>query len=316
MAAATAVYGQAIISNGTIGMGVDINGQLNIPGPASAQGTTYYGLRFLPTNNEATAPGCICEGWGAADAGLAVTGWADNAAAPSVGVGLTPISFASTASTATTVSEVGSILRVTHEFKPSATPNLYEVTVSLENISGGNLSDIRYTRAMDWDVEPTAFNEFSTIQGATAATAVLYSDNNGFEIPDPLGSRSSFGYPNVDFIDAGPADHGAVFDFGFGALADGDTFSFKIFYGAAATELEALAALGVVGAEVYSFGQPNLPGGPDIGAPNTFIFAFKGVGGVIIVDPPVVPEANTHAAGIALAGLVGASIWRRRQARK
>ena len=30
------------------------------PGPA--------GLTFLPTGNEATAPGCLCEGWGAADA--------------------------------------------------------------------------------------------------------------------------------------------------------------------------------------------------------------------------------------------------------
>ncbi|MCX7594124.1 MAG: hypothetical protein N2235_10250, partial [Fischerella sp.] len=60
----------AIISNGTIQLGVNQEGHLNVPGgtPSSGSGTTSVGLRFLPTNADGTAPGCLCEGWGVADA--------------------------------------------------------------------------------------------------------------------------------------------------------------------------------------------------------------------------------------------------------
>ncbi|WP_437949546.1 DNRLRE domain-containing protein [Sorangium sp. So ce296] len=77
--------------------------------------------------------------------------------------------------------------------------------------------------------------------------------------------------------DAGPRDHGALFDFNFGALAPGESKVFKTFYGAAGTEDDALSALSAVGAEAYSFGQPNTAGGPDLGEPNTFIFAYASV---------------------------------------
>ena len=60
--------------------------------------------------------------------------------------------------------------RVTHEFAPSpGTPNLYEIKVTLENIGAATLPDVRYTRLMDWDVEPTAFEEFVTIQRRRSA---------------------------------------------------------------------------------------------------------------------------------------------------
>ncbi len=53
----------AIISNGLIQLGVNEQGHLNVPGGtrSSGSGTTYVGLRFLPTNAEAIAPGCLCE---------------------------------------------------------------------------------------------------------------------------------------------------------------------------------------------------------------------------------------------------------------
>jgi type IV pilus assembly protein PilY1 len=93
-------------------------------------------------------------------------------------------------------------------------------------------------------------------------------------------------YEDTNFTDVGPFDHGASFTFGFGALAAGATKTFSIFYGAAASEAAALAALAAVGAEgIYSFGQPSgarIPGFP------TFIFGFGGVGA-----PPIVPEPAT-----------------------
>ena len=159
-APAGAVLGEpAIISNGTIQLGINPEGELNVPGTVpSSGGTLPVGLRYLPTNAEATAPGCLCEGWGAADAISAVSGSAN------IDVGgvqnLTPVSFDTTASTAVSVTDVGPAgaaptLRVTHDYHPSAVPNLYEVTVTIQNTSAATVTP-RYRRVMDWDIEPTA----------------------------------------------------------------------------------------------------------------------------------------------------------------
>jgi hypothetical protein len=264
----------AIIANGTIQLGVWDEGHLNVPGGVpSLGGTTEVGLRFLPTGAEATAPGCLCEGWGAADAISGVTGFANES---TDGVqNMTVMSFTFTATTAVSVVRIGTTLEVTHNYHPSITPNLYDVDVTIKNISAAAV-DLRYRRVMDWDVEPTAFSEFSTISGTAAASAVLFSSNNGFASANPLSGPSDLGATG-DFTDVGPADHGALFDFGFGSLAPGASRAFTTFYGAAGNEAGALAALAAVGSSVYSLGQPS-SSDPKVGTPNTFIFAFQGVG--------------------------------------
>nr|RNJ65358.1 MAG: PTPA-CTERM sorting domain-containing protein [Leptolyngbya sp. IPPAS B-1204] len=291
----------AIIDNGTIQLGVDDFGQLNIPGPPSAVGTPSVGLRFLPTNNEATAAGCLCEGWGVADSISSVAAWANN---NSGSANLILKSFSSTTDSATSiVANTTGIFEVTHKYIPdSRTPYLYRAEVTIKN-TGSNAVDLRYRRVMDWDIEPTPFSEFSTIQGTAGASNVLFASNNGFAGSNPLEGSSSLGATG-DFTDVGPFDHGALFDFGFGLLEAGKSFSFDIFYGAAPTETLALSALAAVGAEVYSFGQP--AGGAESGEPNTFIFAFKGVGG-----SPVVP-IPTPALLPGLIGL-GLTVWRKRK---
>ena len=282
-APAGAVLGEpAIISNGTVQLGINPEGELNVPGiePSSQTGTTNVGLRYVPTGAEATADGCLCEGWGAADAISNVSGSAN------ISVGgvsnLTVESFDTTPTTAVSVTDVGTTLRVTHDYHPSAVPNLYEVTVTIQNTSAATVTP-RYRRVMDWDVEPTAFSEFVTIGGTAGAANVLFANDNGFASADPLVS----GAPEIAFtgdaVDNGPNDHGALFDFGFDNLAPGGSVTFKTYYGGAATEAEANAALGAVGAEVFSYGQPSTPDGPTLGTPNTFIFAFAGVGGVAVV---------------------------------
>jgi hypothetical protein len=206
------------------------------------------------------------------------------------------VSFDTTASTALSVVTIDDTLRVTHDYHPSTeTPNLYEVTVTIENISGHALTDIRYRRVMDWDIEPTPFYEFVTIKGGNA-TALLFDSNNGFESANPLGTRSDIGFTG-DFTDAGPNDHGALFDFGFGALADGDSTVFNIFYGGAASEAAAEEAINQVGAEVFSIGEPSTEDGPTLGTPNTFIFAFGAVGGDPIFSPIAVDDTLTTASG-------------------
>jgi len=282
-----------VISNGLVQLGINPEGQLNVPGgsPSSGTGTTFVGLRYVPTNAEATAPGCLCEGWGVADATSGVSGYA-NVAVDGV-VNLDFKGFFRTASSAVSVVQVGSTFRVTHDYHPSASPNLYEATVTIQNTSDHD-TDVRYRRVMDWDVEPTAFNEFVsvvTIAGAERAKNVLFSSDDGFASANPLSGPSSIDFVG-DAIDSGPDDHGALFDFGFGTLKPGEKVAFNIYYGAAATEPEANAALGAVRAEVYSYGQPNCPSfrcpdvnGPRDGKPNTFIFAFSKVGGAPVQPP-------------------------------
>ena len=300
----------AIIDNGTVQLGINPEGHLNVHGPASSGGVAFVGLRFVPTNNEATAPGCLCEGWGVANAaaGDQFSGYANvSTDGGVVGLVVQPGTGVTVPTGHTKAESVGSAfksivtttngrLKVTHDYHPSASSNLYQVDVTIENIGVDPIGDLRYRRVMDWDVEPTAFNEFVTGKKGTATDLTFFS-NNGFATANPLVPGGNlFTCPvNGDFEDCGPADHGALFDFSFGTLAPGGNKAFRIFYGAAATEAAAMAALAAVGAEAFSFGQPNTIGGPTLGTPNTFIFAFAGIGGT-----PVIPAAiiTTAASGL------------------
>ncbi len=166
---------------------------------------------------------------------------------------------------------------------------------------------------------PTEFHEFVTIIGTATTTELEESGNNGFNTANPLGGYDltdsgglSIVKHNEDFEDAGIDDHGAYFRFNFGDLGPGEKKEFSIFYGAGDNEAAALASLGAVGAELYSLGQASgtdlfSAGGPVQNDATTFAFGFKGVGGIIILPPPGVPDAGSTFGllGMALAGLVG-----------
>jgi len=304
-------HAAAVISNGTVRLGVNDLGQLNFSG---------VGLANVATGNDSTVAGCECEGWGAAISSLSVAGFANNSSGIG-GLGL--VSFSSTASTATSVvnvlNGVTPMLLVTHSYHPSTNAVLYQVDVSIKNVSGADLvaGDLLYRRVMDWDIAPTVFHEFVTMSGVPASLGVANGNNvrhtgdNGFANANPLSadsvSRLGCAPVNSNFTDCGPGDHGAIFDFEFEALANGATREFTTFYGSALTETAMLAALADVGAGLFSLGEPNTSTGPTLGEPNTFAFGFGGAGGVLEPPPgpnPTVPEPGTLALlGVALAGL-------------
>ena len=278
--ASNAFAAGAVVNNGTVRIGVNDYGDLNYYDGVNYPGafTSTVGLRYMPTGKESTADGCTCEGWGVGDARTHQWAGANTVFGRN---NLSIVSFSHTADSAVSVTKMGSTLQITHDYHPSAqTPNLYEVTVSIKNISSTNV-DLRYRRTMDWDIEPTPFAEYVTNNGGTASALLLVSDN-GFADENPFNNP---GGVQGNITDNGPADHGANFDFGFGTLAPGDTKTFQTYYGGAGTEADMLAALGAVGAEAYSLGEPSSPGGKDLGVPNTFAFAFKGVGGKPIIKP-------------------------------
>lgn len=315
--------GAAIITAGNVSLGVDTLGQLNVGGGMpDVAGTSEVGVRWISPEGdqyESTSHGCLCEGWGVSLDGT-TSGYANNSAGSG---GLTSLSFTNTATAASSVTQItGTDVQVTHSFALAAeTDNLYRVTVTVANTGATDVGDVTYRRAMDWDTSPTPFSEYVTIKG-TATTALLTgSSDDGFVTSDPLVALTSdlagCGI-TTDFTACGPYDHGAAFDFNLGTLLAGEAYTFDIFYGGAANKTAALTALGAVGAELYSFGWSSLDANQDgwvDGDPTrrtpTFIFAFKGVGGEVVVPPATVP---VPAAGLLLIGGLGAlTLGRRRR---
>lgn len=188
--ASASAFSGAVVDNALFQLGINPEGHMNLPGagsPSAGTGTTTVGLRYVPENDEVLAPGCLCEGWGVGDRLGGVSGWAsgDYGISPNLSV----VDFHAGAifpdvDTATSIVEIGDVFRVRHDFAPSQfTPNLYQILVTVENISASPV-DLVYRRKMDWDVEPTAFDEYVTIQGSS--DFLEYSSNDGFGDPDPL----------------------------------------------------------------------------------------------------------------------------------
>ena len=192
----------AVISNGTVQLGVTELGSLNYdcagnadsgcPAPSATEGVEEVGLRFVPLNIDSTSPGCLCEGWGIADATSGLTGFANEAAGDA---NLTVDSFTSPSADraicTVTVSDPalpGSRMRVTQDYQPSTvSPNIFIDTVTVTNTGTNPLNDLRYRRVMDWDIEPTAFDEYVTSKGTSAQ--LLFNSDDGFASSDPLSSR-------------------------------------------------------------------------------------------------------------------------------
>lgn len=295
----------------TVALGVKNSGALNTSTGSIVTNAGATGLAYkFPDGSwrDATSPGCLCEGWGvsASDGATSHSGY--DGTSNGVG-GLSVGAFSSTSSTANTTASVTTLpgLTVTHAYAPSAASNsLFVATVTITNATTASLSDVRYVRVMDWDVPPTEFDEFVTIKGTATTTLLELSHNDGFDSPNPLETTEEIFLTDgtttdVDFEDFGPEDHGAYFKFNFGALAAGESYTFSIYYGAAGSEGEAIAAIAAAGIELYSLGQSSGASGPTTGTPATYIFGFKGVGGVP-VEP--VPLPGTLALlGIGLAGL-------------
>jgi uncharacterized repeat protein (TIGR01451 family) len=325
-AASAATSEGAVISNGTVTLGVNADGSLNYDcagagdsgcPPPSVEGIAPVGLRFTSLNLEATSDGCLCEGWGVADAGSGLTGGAsvDNPTPPAGNTTVDSFSSPSPTEAISTVTVAdpsipGFAMKVEQDYHTTPlTPNVFVDSVKVTNTGSNDITDLRYRRAMDWDIEPTAFSEWVTNQGTPSE--LKFDSDDGFASVDPLAGPSYIdseavcgtGYTGqCQFTDLGsggqyptvmsPDDHGGLFDFGFGSLAAGATKTFTVVYGAADSETNMLNALNASGAQTYSMGESNCAGdtidtcgpgtgpsqpphsGVEQGKPAAFAFAF------------------------------------------
>lgn len=168
LAAQGQILGQADIDNGVVRLGVNprgsmgINPAINAPITSAGPGAVnYLTLRYMPTNGEADSGGVLEERWGVADSLSTNFGGSLGGANTNLVLG----TFTSTANSAVAMVTAGGILEVTHDYYPSSNPNAYEILLTIKNVSAGAVNVI-YRRAFQWDIEPTAFSEFITLQGS------------------------------------------------------------------------------------------------------------------------------------------------------
>jgi hypothetical protein len=312
--AGQASAGQVITSdNGYVRIGVNDDGSLNLG--SVGLGYNFTGQSGRVGFQDALSPGCLCESWGAAGNGL---GGQVGQSTGNQNIAVGASSFAGgTFTSNTSLSNVPG-LTVTQAYALSnqtATGALFMNTVTLTNTTGATITDLRYARAMDWDVPPSEFDEFTTFVGTGTTPTLLRSTDDGFANANPMTADANGGI--IGPIDAdgvtGPEDHGSLFVFGFGDLLAGASYSFNIFYGAGANESDALSLLSQVGPQLYTLGQSSTGSTRRTDLP-TFVFAFNGVGGEVVVPPPggAVPEPATWA--MMLMGFFGlGSVLRRRK---
>ena len=330
MAVASPAFANGLIvsGNGTTRIGINDDGSLDAD---TTVGTIGIGYNFTGQGarvgfQDALSPGCFCEAWGVSYNGTTggqvgrstgkqnITVLNSSAGTSTNAMAVAPVlSFTSN----TVMSGLG-VTQVFSQGVATATGTLFKNTVTLTNSTGGAITNLRFARAMDWDVPPTEFSEFVTIKGTATTTSLVRSTNDGFANANPLTAVANAGLGgapiNADFTDVGPRDHGSLFVFDFGGLADGASYTFDIFYGAGADEADALALLAGISPELYSLGQSRAPAGGANDALPTFVFAFRGVGGSVVVPPRGVPEPLTLSLfGAGLAGAIAAG--RRRKAK-
>jgi hypothetical protein len=283
-----------------------VNGEIGI-------GYRFTGQAGLSGFQDALSPGCSCEAWGVSANGIGGQVGQDTG-----NQNISVLGTSSGAGTFTSRTALSTLagLTITQTFSVGAqtsTGALFQNTVTIHNGTGATVTDLRYARAMDWDVPPTEFNEYVTIAGTGTTPSLLHSTDDGFANANPLTAVFNTGIigPVNDDGTTGPNDHGALFVFGFGELLDGEDFSFNIFYGAGANFSDARALLSEISPELYSLGQSASSGGGAADNLPTYVFAFNGVGGDVVVPPPSDIPAPASL-GLLAAGLIALGAKRRR----
>ena len=247
-----------------------------IDSPSHEPGATSQplGLRLIgEPDTEVLGWGCACEGWGVGTPGDPARSGGVSWGNGTSNVELNSFEQLSSTSITSTVSVAGAYL-VKHSFHPSPSPNLIQIDVEVSYVGPEPApKSVFYRRVFDWDIPPTVYREYTTMATGSGGGAafVAHTSDDGFANPSPASARTQIRSSGF-FTDSGEYDNGGQVELSLGSFEKVRVKTFTIYYGAAASEAGALAAVDTVSADVYSLGQDN----PDSGAPVTAIFAANG----------------------------------------
>jgi type IV pilus assembly protein PilY1 len=286
LALSTAAHATTI-TNGPVSLGLFDDATL---------GSGGVGLN-LSGIGDAITPGCLCEGWGAAGNGV---GNYTYGASGDLGIMSAALSDV-TASSAKSTVDLANGLNVIHNITPVAGDTLFKIEITMKNVSGAAMTDVRYARTLDWDVPPGHFSDdFTTIYGGTPTGPggkVLHTSTNPFAAPDPMVTRTQDANTNV--VDK-PGDLGGYFIFSFGDLAIDEEVTFTTYIGAARSLKALFSAFIGVGVEAYSYTQDN-------DGDWAFGYGFTGL------DLPPIGTPEPAMLGLFGLGLAGVAAARRRR---
>src|SRR6266851_2989658 len=203
---ADAPTSSVIVGNGDVTLGVGYDAGLNEAGT---------GLQFVPTGTEGLAQMCVCSAWSLVVGQAPTSQMVESFTFDDLG-----------ARSSVLVDDVAtaSHLRVTHDFHVAPnTTNLYEVTVTVQNLGGTTVLPA-YTRTLVWAAGPP--------------------DLSGLAIDPALGTLQ----PSTD-------GQGIQFGIGLPPIQAGATDVFRLYLGAGSTRADASVGLIANGATLISLSQ-------------------------------------------------------------
>jgi len=204
-------------------------------------------------------------------------------------------------------------MEVTHVFRPSSDPNAYQVDVTLRNTAGTPAANVQYRRTIDWgsagsgsDLTYVTIDGLPAGSGAPALLSYSSTRNLAMSPSNPFTTPTGVSGPP-----AGPAvihkwgDEGSLFDFHFGTFAPGQSKTFTLYYGGAATKAALLSSFGAVGATLVAYSEAwEGPAGSSApwGSPVTFGMAIGTLPPTVGLPP--IPLFHVDASHACTAGKV------------
>ena len=288
--AGIAVAGQASAqatitdAGGTVAVGLSSYGALY-------NGNDGTGFRRTADGFDPIQPGTPRDSWGLSAGGSSA--WSDPQFFGDSGITSGGLVAGANSAVATAVTDFGFTVLQNYSF----VDGILRIDTSVTNNTADAVSDVLFQRNVDWDIDPTAFDE--KIFGPSGSSSlVIEGSNYGFENPD---AAQPYSFGCLADCNAGPGDLGAGIRINLGSLMGGATRKFTYFYGISTlgqTPAGLIAAGHAAGAQFIIGGRSNNSDGPDNSA-------FIGVAGV--------PEPATWA--MLILGFFGlGSMLRRRRA--
>ena len=277
------------ITNGWQTVGLGPNGELY-------QAASGIGQQRISDGFDPISPGSPRDSWGVTtNLGAA---YADQADFGNQNLTGTTWSIGASTASAWTGTTVGVSVSQNYGFKSGPNQNFLAIEENITNTSGTTLTGVYFQRDVDYDINPTPFNENSFGPAKNAARGVEDKSYYGFENPTagpfPLYAFSCAAGCNST------SDLGAGIDVSLGDLAPGQTKSVTYLYG---LNLEGqnvndlIAQLPGLGAYDWVASQSSENGAwPDGLGYNSAILA-------VAVPGPVPGAGVLGLAGLALAGL-------------